>query len=106
MSNTKRDPLFSHAMMRDIISCGREDVDAVRMVGAVRIAGEYEVLRAKDAELIQRLVEACRTAYLAIDSLNDSGMGPLTSIEGVRAMSDTVDALADAEAAGYKPSDQ
>lgn len=66
----------------------------------------YEAARAKDAVLIQQLVDACRTAYLAIDSLNDSGMGPLTSIEGVRAMSDTVDALAAAEAAGFKPSDR
>jgi hypothetical protein len=64
---------------------------------------QVEADRAKDAELIQQLVDACRTAYRAIDALNDSGMGPLTSIEGVRAMFDTVDALAAAEAAGFKP---
>jgi hypothetical protein len=74
-----------------------------RIGEALQELRQVEADRAKDAELIQQLVDACRTAYRAIDALNDSGMGPLTSIEGVRAMFDTVDALAAAEAAGFKP---
>ena len=77
-----------------------------RIGEALQELRQVEADRAKDAELIQQLVDACRTAYRAIDSLNDSGMGPLTSIEGVRAMSDTVDAVDAAEAAGFKPTGQ
>jgi hypothetical protein len=101
MSNTKPEPLLSDEELMELTYVkedGRRPSEQVRDF--------YEAARAKDAELIQQLVDACRTAYRAIDSLNDSGMGPLTSIEGLRAMSDTVDAVDAAEAAGFKPSDR
>lgn len=49
------------------------------------------------------LVAVIRQAYEAIDSLNDSGFGPLTSIEGVQAMSACIDALSTYTT---KPTDQ
>ncbi len=107
MKNTKPEPLLSDDAISEAFLYGPLVVDALHgyLSGANYARDTYEAARAKDAELIQQLVDACRTAYRAIDALNDSGMGPLTSIEGVRAMSDTVDAVDAAEAAGFKPSD-
>ena len=93
--STKREPLLSHAKMRAIVGTGREDVDMVRMVGAIRIASEYEAARQKDADLIQVLVD--RMVIVAKADRMRCGPGPCHQCEENAAM------LAAAEEAGFKP---
>ena len=92
MSNTKREPLLSDEQMRDMVACGVEYVDEIRMVGAVRVNSWHESARAKDAELIQQLVDALRN----LRDIHEFRVGrePLTG----------TDELAAAAAAGFKPS--
>ena len=94
MSNTKRDPLLSDEQMRDMVTCGLEYVDEIRMVGAVRVNSWHESARAKDAELIQQLVDALRN----LRDIHQFRVGrePLTGMYELEA----------AEAAGFKPSEQ
>ena len=94
MSNTKREPLLSDEQMRDMVTCGLEYVDEIRMVGAVRVNSWHESARAKDAELIQMLVDDLR--LLRIEFGNRVGQ---TTQIGIASLSD-------AEDAGYKPTDQ
>jgi hypothetical protein len=84
MSNTKREPLVSD---KDI-----NDPKLVIPLGAKMIRDIYENARAKDAELIQMLVDA-------LENLREihqewAGREPLTG----------TDELAAAAAAGFKPS--
>jgi hypothetical protein len=85
MSNTKREPLVSD---KDI-----NDPKLVIPLGAKMIRDIYEAARAKDAELIQRLVDA-------LENLRDIhqfrvGREPLTGMDELEA----------AAAAGFKPSE-
>jgi hypothetical protein len=80
MSNTKREPLLSDRNLWD------RSAEIVRDF--------YEAARAKDAELIQRLVDDVR--LLRIDFGNSVGQ---TTEIGIASLSA-------AEAAGFKPSDQ
>ncbi len=94
MSNTKREPLLSDEQMRDMVTCGLEYVDEIRIVGAVRVNSWHESARAKDAELIQTLVDDLR--LLRIEYGNRVGQ---TTEIGIASLSA-------AEAAGFKPSDR
>lgn len=85
MSNTKREPLLSD---EDI-----NDPKLVIPIGAKMIRDIYEAARAKDAELIQQLVDDLR--LLRIEFGNR--VGQTTHIG--------IPSLSDAEAAGFKPSD-
>jgi hypothetical protein len=85
MSNTKREPLLSD---EDI-----NDPKLVIPIGAKMIRDIYEAARAKDAELIQQLVDDLR--LLRIEFGNR--VGQTTQIG--------IPSLSDAEAAGFKPSD-
>ena len=85
MSNTKREPLVSD-----------EDINDPKLViplGAKMIRDIYEDARAKDAELIQMLVDNLR--LLRIEFGNRVGQ---TTEIGIASLSG-------AEAAGYKPLD-
>jgi hypothetical protein len=86
MSNTKREPLLSD---KDI-----NDPKLVIPLGAKMIRDIYEADRAKDAELIQQLVDDLR--ILRIDFGNRVGQTTQIGIASLSA----------AEAAGFKPSDQ
>jgi hypothetical protein len=86
MSITKREPLLSD---KDI-----NDPKLVIPLGAKMIRDIYEAARAKDAELIQQLVDDLR--LLRIDFGNRVGQ---TTEVGVASLSA-------AEAAGFKPTDQ
>lgn len=94
MSNTKRDPLLSDEQMRDMVTCGLEYVDEIRMVGAVRVNSWHESARAKDAELIQQLVDGLHK----VATLADVDTDDRSTIAR--------DPLYAAEAAGFKPSDE
>jgi hypothetical protein len=85
MSNTKREPLVSD---KDI-----NDPKLVIPLGAKMIRDIYEAARAKDAELIQMLVDDLR--ILRIEFGNRVGQ---TTEIGIASLSA-------AEAAGYKPLD-
>jgi hypothetical protein len=85
MSNTKREPLLSD---EDI-----NDPKLVIPIGAKMIRDIYEAARAKDAELIQQLVDDLR--LLRIEFGNR--VGQTTQIG--------IPSLSDAEADGFKPSD-
>ena len=93
MSN-KREPLLSEAQMRDMVTCGLKYVDEIRMIGAVRVNSWHEAARAKDEELIQRLVDVLARLSKSVK----------------RAPFDTLVerdlATAAAEAAGFKPTEQ
>jgi predicted RNase H-like HicB family nuclease len=83
MSNTKREPLLSNAdlgYVKDTHTCEQ-------------VRDTYEAARAKDAELIQMLVDDLR--ILRIEFGNRVGQ---TTEIGIASLSD-------AEAAGFKPSD-
>jgi hypothetical protein len=94
MSNTKREPLLSD---KDI-----NDPKLVIPLGAKMIRDIYEAARAKDAELIQQLMDALEwvAAY-------DNGCPLPTWEKGYNnAWSIANSARAAAEAAGFKPSDE
>jgi hypothetical protein len=78
MSNTKREPLLSD---EDI-----NDPKLVIPIGAKMIRDIYEAARAKDAELIQQLVDA-------LHRFDPSGLFETSEVP-----------LAAAKAAGFKPS--
>jgi hypothetical protein len=80
MSNTKREPLLSD---KDI-----NDPKLVMPLGAKMIRDIYEAARAKDAELIQQMVDA-------LHSFDPSGLFETSEVP-----------LAAAKAAGFKPSDR
>jgi hypothetical protein len=86
MSNTKREPLLSD---KDI-----NDPKLVIPLGAKMIRDIYENARAKDAELIQQLVDA----LLRCERTYTHGQGG--------AYEAAVIGLNEAAAAGFKPSDQ
>jgi hypothetical protein len=83
MSNTKREPLLSD-----------EDINDPKLViplGAKMIRDIYEADRAKDAELIQRLVDALHDSWPSHHE--DAHTAYYAAVEA-------------AEAAGFKPSDR
>ena len=85
MSNTKRETLLSD-----------EDINNPKLViplGAKMIRDIYEAARAKDAELIQMLVDALDMAFCYVDAETDPDFKQGEA------------AIAAAEAAGFKPSD-
>jgi hypothetical protein len=93
MSNTKREPLLSDDAISEAFLYGPLVVDALHgyLSGANYARDIYEADRAKDAELIQRLVDA-------LENLREihqewAGREALTGM----------DELAAAKAAGFKP---
>lgn len=58
-----------------------------------KMMGRREAYIAARMDHEWKLVAVIQQAYEAIDSLNDGGFGPLTSVEGVRAMSACIEAL-------------
>jgi hypothetical protein len=89
MSNKKREPLLSDEELMELTYVkedGRRPSEQVRDF--------YEAARAKDAELIQRLVDALNVACNYAVCYEDAEF-----VKGA-------DALSAAEAAGFKPSDQ
>lgn len=96
----KREPLLSDEAIVQI-GCGilhRDDVKKSRnlqhlfnakYLGALQVRNYYEAARAKDAELIQRLVDALWTVHTGHTDYLD--------------VQDAIDA---AKAAGFKPSDE
>jgi hypothetical protein len=96
MSNTKREPLLSDQSIRETFMYGSLILDAEHgfMSGANYARHEYEDARAKDAELIQRLVDALNVACNYAVCYEDAEF-----VKGA-------DALSAAEAAGFKPSDR
>lgn len=117
MSNTKREPLLSDEGYRQIINdladgCGvdtrtpegsRAYTTMSETARAVREV--YEAARAKDAELIQLLVDALYKApgvsMLHEGVCNDQSCG----CDQVKDTNEARKILAAAEAAGFKPSD-
>ena len=88
MSN-KREPLLSDQSIRETFMYGSLILDAEHgfMSGANYARHEYEDARAKDAELIQQLVDA-------LHRFDPSGLFETSEVP-----------LAAAKAAGFKPSD-
>ena len=109
MSNTKREPLLSDEFMENHADKWNEGVRGITiqhrtclLQGADWAREHYEAARAKDAELIQQLVDALEwvAAY-------DNGCPLPTWEKGYNnAWSIANTARAAAEAAGFKPSDQ
>ncbi len=95
MSNTKREPLLSDQSIRETFMYGSLILDAEHgfMSGANYARHEYEDARAKDAELIQQLVDGLHN----VATLADVDTDERSTIAR--------DPLAAAEAAGFKPSD-
>ena len=91
MSNTKREPLLSDKVIRDTFMYGSliKDAEHGFMSGANYVRDFYEAARAKDAELIQTLVDALA------ETADYGSTYPFV-----------MDALSDAAGAGFKPSDQ
>jgi len=96
MSNTKREPLVSRQEINDTFMYGPLVKDAAHgfVFGAKYVQDKYEAARAKDAELIQMLVDDLR--ILRIEFGNRVGQ---TTEIGIASLSD-------AEDAGFKPSDR
>ena len=90
MSNTKREPLLSDDGINKLVPPEADFYDCE--LTASRVREVYEAARAKDAELIQMLVDALRN----LRDIHEFRVGrePLTG----------TDELAAAEAAGFKPS--
>jgi glutamine synthetase adenylyltransferase len=86
MSNTKREPLLSDDTL---YKWSTENI-----LSSVRVRDTYEAARAKDAELIQQLVDALRN----LRDIHEFRVGrePLTGTDELKA----------AEDAGFKPSEQ
>jgi hypothetical protein len=109
MSDTKREPLLSDEFMENHADKWNEGVRGITiqhrtclLQGADWAREHYEAARAKDAELIQKLVDALEwvAAY-------DNGCPLPTWEKGYNnAWSIANSARTAAEAAGYKPSDQ
>jgi hypothetical protein len=93
MSDTKRKPLLSDQSIRETFMYGSLILDAEHgfMSGANYARHEYEDARAKDAELIQQMVDGVIGVYW---------MGPEASKKLMTEL------LATAAAAGFKPSDR
>jgi hypothetical protein len=102
MSNTKREPLLSDEELDRICEFhpyharlyAKRSAMAVNALHAMAVNALHEAARAKDAELIQRLVDDLR--LLRIEFGNS--VGHTTEIG--------IASLSAAEAAGFKPSDQ
>lgn len=99
MSNTKRDPLLSDDDIRDFCDDEAEDFgigDGPEFAAMQSIAKDvrlhYEAARAKDAELIQQLVDGLHN----VATLADVDTDERSTIAR--------NPLAAAEAAGFKPS--
>jgi hypothetical protein len=90
MSNTKPEPLLSDDAISEAFLYGPLVVDALHgyLSGANYARDTYEATRAKDAQLIQQLVDA-------LHSFDPSGLFETSKVP-----------LAAAKAAGYKPSDR
>ena len=104
MSNTKQEPLLSDDAISEAFLYGPLVVDALHgyLSGANYARDIYEAARAKDAELIQQLMDALEwvAAY-------DNGCPLPTWEKGYNnAWSIANSARAAAEAAGFKPSDE
>lgn len=93
MSNTKRQPLLSDDMLKDAEEV--VEVSSVPVDKLYKFREIYEAARAKDAELIQQLVNALQNAH---DRHNGVG--------GTMYISEEHKALSAAKAAGFKPSDR
>ena len=92
MSNTKREPLLSDDGITKMVPPEADFYDCELIGNQVREV--YESARAKDAELIQRLVDGLKHAQKFAE---EYGYGPLETAQW------DLDA---AEVAGFKPSDQ
>ena len=93
MSNTKREPLLSDEFMENHADKWNEGVRGITikdraclLIGADWAREHYEAARAKDAELIQQLVDA-------LHRFDPSGLFETSEVP-----------LAAAKAAGFKPS--
>ena len=87
--------------MRAMVTCGVDHVDEIRMVGAVRVNSWHEAARAKDAELIQKLVNALE--YVAS---YDNGCPLPTWEDGYNEAWDYANAVRrEAEGEGFAPED-
>jgi hypothetical protein len=91
MSNTKREPLLSDDGINKLVPSEADFYDC-ELTGH-RVREVYEAARAKDAELIQRLVDDLR--LLRIEYGNR--LGRTTQIG--------IDSLSTAEADGFKPTE-
>jgi hypothetical protein len=89
MSNTKREPLLSDDEITKVVPPEADFYDCE--LTAIRVREVYEAARAKDAELIQRLVDELR--ILRIEFGNRVGQTTQIGIASISA----------AEAAGFKP---
>ena len=92
MSNTKREPLLSDDGITKMVPPEADFYDCELIGNQVREV--YEAARAKDAELIQRLVDGLKHAQKFAE---EYGYGPLETAQW------DLDA---AEVAGFKPSEQ
>ena len=91
MSNTKREPLLSDDGITKLVPPEADFYDCE--LTAHRVREVYEAARAKDAELIQMLVDALDMAFCYVDAETDPDFKQGEA------------AIAAAEAAGFKPSD-
>ena len=95
MSNTKREPLLSaEKLVDEFCEVHPYHAQLYAKQTACWVRDFYEAARAKDAELIQRLVDGLKHAQKFAE---EYGYGPLETAQW------DLDA---AEVAGFKPSDQ
>lgn len=90
--------------MRAMVTCGVDHVDEIRMVGAVRVNSWHEAARAKDAELIQKLVDVLDW-YVKEDDVMEGGEWDETNAPWIEGRNEAEKVLAAAEAEGFKPED-
>jgi len=94
MSNTKREPLLSDEELDSICEFDPYQAQWYAKRSAMAVNALHEAARAKDAELIQQLVDGLHN----VATLADVDTDERSTIAR--------DPLAAAEAAGFKPSDR
>ena len=88
-----RDTIIREPLLSDSVIATGGDMDHPRGLSPYQVRDHYEAARAKDAELIQMLVDALSL--------------PIVSIEAsIEHMKQGNEALAAAAAAGFKPTEQ
>jgi hypothetical protein len=108
MSNKKQEPLLSDQSIRETFMYGSLILDAEHgfMSGANYARHEYEDARAKDAELIQQMLDVLIKSLDPLAFAYQQARLPITEHEFRKTYKLANDILNAAEAAGFKPSDQ
>ena len=100
MSNTNRGPFYTHEQLTEVADFGAGELEYV--LSRTQLVRDYEAARAKDAELIQQLVDALEW----VAAYNNGCPLPTWENGYNNAWSIANSARAAAKAAGFKPSEQ